>query len=446
MKVGVIVATILMLAYGGPLIADETEHSGMVKEEVSTEEGDAQKLEQIRERLEKIEAKYKEIQEPTRIVQREYERLTKLVGERLPEAVKLTEELKTLQTKQKELCNKPFEFKIVTAEQRMAYIEEGKKILKRIQSELEAHSESKQIEGMYLFTKAREKYQGLKEYKAAKKVFLEVLGKHLKQWKRTEDGLRKSQDKRSAEEKERIEKTEERVYQHTETTLKKEKKDIRKDIYAPVKGNLRVYEVLNQTVARIEKEVTGERAEGQGETEKILTACWQKLDEVAQLMEKGQVEEAEEVLKGSEAVVQVRRFRKELLSDEEQEKLQEQIDEIRTELRARNREQAKTESLIRRSTQSRERILEAIERLMDDVESSISEFLEENKEGKGGREAEKEGHICPSKDDSSALSEGYVARNYWDEKARCAMYVARRQSVKCDGVARSATQENGEDS
>ncbi len=383
----------MMLLMGGLMgIAEETEQDAQEKVEASADEqaeGEeySRRMEVLKERADKLEAQYKEIKEPDRVLTREHERFTRELKEQEEKVSKQIEELNTLQAKQKELMSGGFEFTIVPSDQRMKYIEEGKEVIKKAVSGMEGRSDGKQTAGMGRFLQARTKYQGLKEYKAARKTFLAVLDKHAKRWTRAAETIRKAREKKRPEDNEKVQQAEERAFQRTGAELKEQGRDIRKDLFTPVQNNLLMLEALCQTATSLKKTVEGERTEGQGETEEVLTELWAEMDKVAQLMAQGKAEEAEEAFKESEEVERFRLLRPECLSEEVRENTQKQIETLRTEVRERERELGRTERNIRRNTMTLERLLESLTHHIDGFETSLNDYVDAEK---AQREQERE--------------------------------------------------------
>lgn len=157
-----------------------------------------------------------------------------------------------------------------------------------------------------------------------------------------------------------------------EAELKEQGKDIQKNLFIPAQNNLKMLETLCQTASTLEKEVKGERTEGQGETEEVLTELWKEMDKVVQLMTEGKAEEAEEVYRGSDAVVRFRMLFPGCLSEEERGNVQRQMDALRTELSERQREVSQTERYISRDTTILQDLLETVTRQVEDFESDLN--------------------------------------------------------------------------
>ncbi len=384
----------LVCAGGGQTEIDASD-SEVQEESTSLDKSDEEALSEYRtqylnlqKKSEEVEKKYEAIESPPRSLSRVHARVTEIVTECMRDIEKTTEDQQKQLEERATKLESEFVFSVVPQDQRMKYIQEGKSALKEAARLLNGNTETQQVDGMNLFMKVREVYQGVADYARVKKNAEETLAKLTKRWSHSKGKLSKAREKLSTVAGQKVDQADARGMEKVEQSMKEAGNDADKQLFVPSVNNLLMLEKVCEVARTVSKTLDRETSDKQGATEQVLSDCWQKTDQICDEMQKGRLAEAESLLNNSSEISAARSLQTPYIDPAERDKLNEQIQVLRAELRERTRFASKKDNLIRRNTYTLERALGSMERQLEKLETEIEEFSAEQREKARAKEAE----------------------------------------------------------
>ncbi len=323
----------------------------------------------LKRKMDELEQRYKTMESPPQSLSRIYDRVSKVLDERMQSVEKLSVEQQKLVEERAAKLGSEFVFSIVPQDQRMKYVEDGKRVLKDATRILHGSTDAQQVDGINLFMKAREAYQGIEDYAKTKQSAAEALAKLSKKWNHIKNKLSKAREKLNAVALQKAEQMDARGMEKMEHSMEAAGKDIDRQLFVPVPNNLLMMDKACTTALMVSKSFDREQADKQGATEKILTAFWEKVDMICSEMQKGRLAEAESLLNSrSGELSDALNLQVPYMDQTERDKLNEQIQALRADLRERVRFASKNDSLITRNTRTIESTLNSMEQQLERLE------------------------------------------------------------------------------
>ena len=173
--------------------------------------------------------------------------------------------------------------------------------------------------------------------------------------------------------------------------MQAESKDIKEVWYVPLQNNLKMLEEMSNKVDSFAKAIASDRTEGQGQTEGKLEAFWASVDKIRDMMSSGKLEEAFDALRNDQSFSAVRDLSEVYLDTDSREKIGEQFDALRTEVRDRMRAASELERAVKRNVFNMKHSLDVAAQQLDRLKATFSRFRDvRNPAGKDDKLPDKE--------------------------------------------------------
>lgn len=289
-------------------------------------------------------------------------------------------ELENIQTEFNQSNKGSYSFDQESEEERNLYVTNGLTAYKAMMVDLEGRSEVARIRGLNQFEKFRENFQGLQEYKNAYKVYSETILQLEKLWGRAIEKEERKMKYFNDARKDRAEVLSKAQFKKFKEKCKKDKIDIEKEWFSPLRRNLIILELANSKVIRasqairskLEQEESNEDGgkKSQSGVEQVailLNKFWTTLDKVRQLMVSGQLIEAQNELSDCSDSLTILRLNRNIFSSDYRAPLQKQHRDLENEIRKRLRSRQGIERKLERAITKLDRTSAQIQTQIDAV-------------------------------------------------------------------------------
>ena len=328
----------------------------------------------LREQVKDLDKLYAELKEPSRSLSSMLRSAKKRIArstERLDESSLKANEL---QQRYNSYSQGDYEFKNVTLDQRMKYMDDAKKAYEAMINDISQNNIHRVTMGLNRFEIIDDRYRGVPEYKEAYhsylkkvKIFHNRMTKFIENEERKRLRLRETQMKT-------LLRAEAKDNTKMAALLKEQGYDIRNCWYAPNYRNLSQLENMkrksNGIAENYDELISKDFDENIGTIDALLTEFWQKMDAARELMIAGNFEEADKVHNDNQAFRRILSLNRNLLPEEYRTPLRKEYRDMDTEINKRKRE-------LRSLQSSLDRQLSVLERSASGVESQISAIKEE---------------------------------------------------------------------
>lgn len=323
-------------------------------------------LDKLRGQLAEVEKKKEGIKELSRGFSSRYNSTYNVVEKNLKKIEEACEEIDKLQAEYDALTTKPFEYEIVSDQDRNKYAVDGKAAYDAMVMDMNQKKNSRKIGGLDKFEALRESYQGIPEYPEAYNWYLKTLKSLDKKWEKAIASIEKKRKKMSSSKLEDLEKKEQAEFDKLEEQLEEDGEHIAQVWYTPRPNNLVMLKNCKRKVEEIlRRSKNNKPLEHTGKVTELISAVWVSMDKARDLMVAGKYEEAKEELEGNEDYKKIIRLHKNLLPEEYKKPLRDQREALNKELKDRIN---KSRNLQRTLDSKRT----ALNRLSESTESQIA--------------------------------------------------------------------------
>ncbi len=331
----------------------------------------------IRARLNQIDEEVAKLEDPSNTLLSTIEARKEKLSEDLDkldiEALELAKAEKEFQASQ----IADFQLTVVTPEQRMQYVTDGKAVYDAMANGFKQSSIERKVDALNQFDFLDENFRGIPEYAEAKAQYYEMLEKLIKQWEKTVASEEKKRERMTSLRREKQEEKEREFLESLEEELEEPVSSAMvKKWIAPIKKSYPMtVSILKKAEARLRDKDNRDKMESDDEVpvlSDMLTQYWTLLDKSRDLMCQGNLTEAIELLENDENYREILRLNRYVFPEKYRKPIVDQYAELRKEIQRRQRERRSAESKLTRqitmlesSAKSNEAAIEGIFREID---------------------------------------------------------------------------------
>ncbi len=335
----------------------------------------------IRTRLNEVDERLKTLEDPS----------ASLLSTIAARKEKLTEDLDKLDVEAMELAKSEeefraslvmdFQFTVVTPEQRMQYITDGKAVYDAMVNGFDEPNIDRRIDALNLYEQLNDNYRGLPEYAAAQKQYYDMLEKLVKHWKKTEESEERKRQRMSADRRQKLTEKEDKVLSSLDEKYGEPVRSaMMKQWIAPYKKS---YPMTIAIMKRAEGELRNRdlpdreyEKENIGIIADLLTEYWKLLDQARLLMCEGKLEEAAQLMDNDQGYRQILRLNRNILPAKYRDPIVEQYSELKKEIMRRQRERRSREGVLTRQINSLHSSANTCESAIEGIYREISRAKE----------------------------------------------------------------------
>lgn len=339
---------------------------------------------EVRNKLKKMNEVYAQLKKPTRYATSQHTSATTSAETSLKKIEDAQKAIAEIKAKMEAFATEAYEFATIPAEDRDKFEREGTEMVNKVLKALKGKSENEKLEGIRLFEKLRESYQGISTFKEALAVYKNVTGFFEKKWARYFENLRKERQKNDGNKNDKLQEMENAQLEKLAKKMEDAGGNIDEDLFLPRPSNSRM---LEKALSRLKRSMQSSLNKVQEEAEDVpglFRAFWASMDEMRELMMKGEYERVNEMLNDNESYRALSSVQHYAMPQEYKDTLRKQHDEFRSEVRRRNMESRNLERDLQREERNLEREMQLITTRID----RVIEALEEEKEQELRREEE----------------------------------------------------------
>ena len=319
---------------------------------------------------------------PKFTLERRAKRARDLVDRRLEDIKKLVDQLHEAQDAAAAQGAKPFEFTIVTQEQRTQYETDGKAAYDAMLADMKVGKSSRRVGGLSKFEEMRANFQGVPEYKQARSWYLSTLKDLHKKWSKLRDAEDTRRRKADGARRAKMDENDEKDIEKVTKLLADENEKYETAWFTPSPHNAKMLENLLSRIEDVLRRSGNEQLDDAvGRVPEMLSKFWEEMDNAKALYDSGNCAEAAELLNKSEIFKDITRLNRNVFPEEYRKELLNQRKELEKAIRTRDRElktaQRSLAAAVSRLDRSVQNLQQQIEGLMNDVEHAVDADREE---------------------------------------------------------------------
>ncbi len=341
----------------------------------------------IRTRLNEIEEEVAKLEKPSptllSTIEARKEKLAEDLDELDAEALALSQAEKEFQASQVA----DFQFSVVTPEQRMQYVTDGTVVYEAMMNGFKQSSIERKVEALNQFDYLDENFRGIAEYPEAKELYYEMLEKLIKGWEKTVTSEEKKRERMTAVRREKLLEKENEFLESLEEKFDEPVSSaMAKKWIAPIKKSFPMtVSIMKRAEAKLrdkDNQNRGESNEEVGVLADMLTQYWTMLDQGRDLMCKGNLTEAMELIDGDENYRVILRLNRYVFPEKYRKPIVDQYSELKKEIQRRQRERRSSESKLTRQ-------ISGLESSAKSCEAAIEGIFRELQRAKDNEERQK---------------------------------------------------------
>lgn len=342
----------------------------------------------LREKLKSVDTKLAEISNPTRSLQSACKSAKLRVERSLPAIDKNSQEVVDLQAKFNQAGSGAYEYEKVSADERMKYVRDGEAAYKAMLVDMKEKKSKRKIGGLDKFEIMRERYQGIPEYTQAHEWYIKTMKSLDKKWKKMAEAEKSKRKNLQSAKAQAMTEADKAEFDKLAAKFKESDEDIASVWYNPSPRNAymlnhclnKVEDVLRRNEkATLDKEV--------GTVPTLLEKEWAVMDEARDCMLRGQLEEADRILKADETFNIIKKLKTSLLPNEYREPLVEQRGDMAKEIQRRMRDYKTLKQQLERQTRMMDQSVRSAEAQLDNV---LAQIEKEHDQETTGQTAERD--------------------------------------------------------
>ncbi len=341
----------------------------------------------IRTRLNQIDEEVAKLEDPSptllSTIEARKEKLTEDLNELDVEALELAKAEKEFQAS----LIADFQLTVVTPEQRMQYVTDGKAVYDAMANGFKQSSIARRVDALNQFDHLDENFRGIPEYADAKKQYFDMLEKLVKHWEKAVTAEERKRERMTPLRREKVlEKDKEFLESLEEELGEPVSSAMTKKWIAPVKKSYPMtVSVMKRAEARLRDKdnLRTDDAELEvGVLSDMLTQYWTLLDQSRELMCRGNLAEAIDLLDNNENYREILRLNRYVFPEKYRKPVVDQYSELRKEIQRRQRERRSAESKLTRQ-------ISILESSAKSCEAAIEGIFREIKRAKENEERQK---------------------------------------------------------
>lgn len=345
-------------------------------------------------RLAALEKMKEGIKEPSRTVNSRFTSTKNSTEKNLQKLEAMCAEVDALQGEVDALVGKGFVFEIVSEHDRDKYAVEGKAAYDAMVMDMNQKKSSRKIGGLDKFETLRESFQGIPEYKQAYDWYIKTLKDLNKKWDKMIAKEEAARKRYNSEKKAEADENDKKAYEKLKDQLEEEGEHIAQVWYTPATRNLYMLRAAkNKVEDALRRNERSKKNEDIGTVTTLISSFWQTMDRACDLMVKGDLDEAKELLDEDENFKKLIRLHSTLLPEEYKKPIRDQRaalnDEIKDRINKRRTTQRSLDSkraALNRLTESTLNQLDQLETILQDAIAEEQQEAAEESEDKGEAE------------------------------------------------------------
>ena len=336
------------------------------------------------------------IKEPSRTITSRFNSTKNSVAKNLQKIEAMCAEVDALQGEVDSLTGMGFAFEIVSEHDRAKYAIEGKAAYDAMVMDMNQKKSSRKIGGLDKFEILRESFQGIPEYKQAYEWYIKTLKDLNKKWDKMIAKEEAARKKYNSDKKAEADENDKKAYEKLKDQLEDEGEHIANVWYTPATRNLYMLRAAkNKVEDALRRNERAKKNEDIGTVTTLISNFWQTMDRACDLMVKGDLDEAKQLLEDDESFHKLKRLHNTLLPEEYKKPLLNQREALISEIKDRINKRRTTQRSLDSKRAALERLaqttltqLETLETMLqDEIDNQQQEAAEES-EGEGDEATE----------------------------------------------------------
>ena len=331
----------------------------------------------LRDRLTLIDTEMAKLTKPTKALTSQATstkaRITKLLVNMDKQAL----EIAKLQEEFQKASAADFTFDIVRIEDRTKYAQDGKAAYKAMVLDMKQKKNSRKVGGLDKFEVLRERYQGIPEYKDAHAKYLRTLRQLNKKWSSMHAKEEAARKRYPTDKMRAMNEIDNRKYEEIKAQLEKDGEDITKIWIIPQQRNLKMLAYCARRVEDVLRRTEKEKLDAAvGTVPSLLSQYWEQMDQIRELMIRGDLESAEKQIRNNAAYNLIMRLNRELLPQDYKEPIRNQHKDMEREITTRKRDYNRLKMTLKTKTDALDRSITNAESQIDGIMEKIQQALD----------------------------------------------------------------------
>lgn len=410
---------LLAAALGMPGLLYAQDEDAPAQESAAQSEQETDPVAPARKRLEELDKRVAEFQNPSRSFPGRYERAKTNLENNFKRIESSMQKLSEKRAKLKTETYTSYSFDVVPSDARYEYESEGLEMMKKVTALLNG-KESEQIAGIPLFEPLYNEYQGIPGYKDAFAQYKKLLEKLERKWSAAKDKVTRDRQKMSTTARTKAEDAESAAYLRQAKKMESAGKSIEKDWFVPTTSMLSNVKLLDQLLQRVraaDRITASEPMEGADLMVEKLRVFWASMDEVVEKMCNGEIDAAQALMSENKAYDDVNSAGRSCMPDKYLKAVRDQYQKLRSDLHSRSRAIHMAQSDVEREKRTFETEVSRLNSAMDNLTNMVDEEKEEL-DRKAAEEAERKAEEEAERkaaEEEAAEDEGAAATPKADE-------------------------------
>lgn len=325
----------------------------------------------LREKLQNIDTELAGINKPSRTLLSICNNTKARVSSQLGQMDKLSLEVAEMQVKFNAAGVAEYQFTI-TPDERDKFLRDATAAYNAMVIDMKEKKSRRKVGGLDKFEILFERYQGASEYKQAHEWYLRTLKDLQKKWTRMQAAEQKKRSKLPAPRAEAMNDSDAEEFDKMEAYFKRNGEEVAKVWYTPSSRNLKMLtncvNKVNDSLRRNEYTKLGEEA---GCVPELLTQFWSMMDEARNLLVRGNLNEAEKMLRDDKSLHAISGLRANTMPQEYRKPMLDEHRTIMNEIRKRSRDLRNLQHSLERSTNQLNRAVSSAEAQINNALDAI---------------------------------------------------------------------------